>query len=97
MASGACGQPNWKSTELPEVIFPEDRSWLVSFLWDDGWACIGGPQALINDVLDDPVLAPNARRVDTEQDATPPGGWPGQLRPDPPRDELPRFGPEAGR
>lgn len=71
------GHPNWKSTELPEVIFPEDRSWLVSFRWDDDWACIGGPEALINDVLDDPVLAPNARRVDTQQDATPPGDWPG--------------------
>jgi hypothetical protein len=72
-----CGQPNWKSTELPEVMFPDDRSWLVSFIWDDDWACIGGPEALISDLLSDPVLAPNARRVDTQQDATPPGDWPG--------------------
>jgi hypothetical protein len=71
------GEPNWKSTELPEVMFPDDRSWLVSFLWDDDWACIGGSTALINDVLSDPVLAPNAHRVDTQQDATPPGDWPG--------------------
>jgi hypothetical protein len=71
------GTPNWKSTELPEVMFPDDRSWLVSFLWDDDWACIGGPEALISDLLSDPVLAPNARRVDTRQDATPPGDWPG--------------------
>jgi hypothetical protein len=71
------GQPNWKSTELPEVMFPEDRSWLVSFLWDDDWACIGGSEALIRDLLSAPVLAPNARRVDTQQDATPPGDWPG--------------------
>lgn len=71
------GRPNWKSTELPEVMFPEDRSWLVSFLWDDDWACIGGSEALIRDLLSDPVLAPNARRVDTQQDATPPGDWPG--------------------
>ena len=71
------GQPNWKSTELPEVMFPDDRSWLVSFLWDDGWACIGGPDALISDLLSDPVLAPNARRVDTQQDATPIEDWPG--------------------
>jgi len=70
-------QPNWKSHELPEVMFPEDRSWLVSFLWDDDWACIGGPDALIDDVLSDPVLAPNARRVDPQQNATPPGRWPG--------------------
>jgi hypothetical protein len=71
------GVPNWKSTELPEVMFPADRSWLVSFLWDDDWACIGGSEALISDLLTDPVLAPNARRVDTQQDATPPGDWPG--------------------
>jgi hypothetical protein len=71
------GDPNWKSTELPELMFPEDRSWLVSFLWDDDWACIGGSQALISDLVRDPVLAVNARRVDTQQDATPPGDWPG--------------------
>jgi hypothetical protein len=71
------GRPNWKSTELPEIIFPDDRSWLVSFLWDDDWACIGAPEALISDLLEDPVLAPNALRVDTEQDYTPPGDWPG--------------------
>jgi hypothetical protein len=69
--------PNWKSTELPEVMFPDDRSWLVSYLWDDEWACIGGSEALISDLLGDPVLAPNARRVDTQQDATPPGDWTG--------------------
>jgi hypothetical protein len=46
-------------------------------MWDDDWACIGGSEALIGDVLGDPVLAANARRVDTRQDATPPGDWPG--------------------
>jgi hypothetical protein len=40
------GEPNWKSTELPELMFPEDRSWVVSFLWDDDWACIGGSDDL---------------------------------------------------
>jgi hypothetical protein len=71
------GQSNWKSTELPEVMFPDDRSWLVSFLWDDDWASIGGPEALIRGLLSDPILAANARRVDTQQDATPPGHWTG--------------------
>ncbi len=27
---------------LPDVMFPADRSWLVSTLWDDDWTCIGG-------------------------------------------------------
>jgi hypothetical protein len=71
------GEPNWKSTELPELMFPEDRSWVVSFLWDDDWACIGGSDDLIGDLESDPVLAPNVRRVDIEQDATPPGDWSG--------------------
>ena len=35
------GQPNWKSIELREVISPDDRSWLVAFLRDDDWACLG--------------------------------------------------------
>jgi hypothetical protein len=67
------GESNWKSTELPDLIFPEDRAWLVSTLWDDDWTCIGGTEALISDLLQDPVLGPNARRVTTHQDATPPG------------------------
>lgn len=29
------GRYNWKSTELPELMFPVNRSWLVSCLWDD--------------------------------------------------------------
>jgi hypothetical protein len=71
------GHPNWKSTELPELMFPTDRSWLVSFLWDDDWACVGASDTLISDLETDPVLAGSARRVDPEQDATPPGDWPG--------------------
>ncbi len=64
---------NWKNTELPELIFPHDRSWLVSTLWDDDWTCIGGPDALVADLLADPLLGPRARRVTLEEDATPPG------------------------
>jgi hypothetical protein len=67
------GQSNWKSTELPDVMFPEDRAWLLSTLWDDDWSCIGGAAALIDDLLEDSVLAPNARRVTTDQDSMPPG------------------------
>jgi hypothetical protein len=66
-----------KVTRYHEMMFPDDRYWLVSFLWDDGWACIGGSTDLISDVLSDPVLAPNVHRVDTQQDPTPPGDWAG--------------------
>jgi hypothetical protein len=67
------GESNWKSTELPDLMFPEDRAWLVSTLWDDDWTCIGGTEPLINDLLQDPVLGPKARRVTAHQDATPAG------------------------
>jgi hypothetical protein len=67
------GWNNWKSTELPELIFPADRSWLVSTLWDDDWTCLGGPATLVADVLADHTLGSRARRVTVEQDATPPG------------------------
>jgi hypothetical protein len=67
------GQSNWKSTELPDLMFPEDHAWLVSTLWDDDWSCLGGSEALIADLLQDPVLGPQARRVSIGQDATPPG------------------------
>ncbi len=56
---------------LPDLFFPADRSWLVSALWDDTWTCIGGPDALIEALQRDPLA--NAREVDPDQDALPPG------------------------
>jgi hypothetical protein len=56
---------------LPELIFPVDRSWLVSTLWDDDWSCIGGPAELVGSFLSHPDL--RARPVKLGQDATPPG------------------------
>ena len=56
---------------LPNLMFPADRSWLVSTLWDDDWTCIGGPARLIGRFLDHPGL--QARRVTPGEDATPPG------------------------
>jgi hypothetical protein len=56
---------------LPELMFPTDRSRLVSTLWDDDWRCIGGPADLIDAVVAHRHL--DARRVDLGQDATPPG------------------------
>jgi len=60
----------WHSA-LPELLFPRDRSWLVSTPWDDDWRCVGGPAALVEALLLRPEL--EARAVTLEEDATPPG------------------------
>jgi hypothetical protein len=57
--------------DLPNLMFPADRSWLVSTLWDDDWSCIGGPAGLVDRFLRHPDLT--ARQVALGQDATPPG------------------------
>ena len=56
---------------LPELLFPADRSWLVSTLWDDDWRCVGGPAALVEALLQNPDL--DTRAVTVGEDATPPG------------------------
>lgn len=53
------------------MLFPMDRSWLVSALWDDTWTDIGGPVNLIEALVSDPLA--NARRVHPAEDAAPPG------------------------
>jgi len=60
----------WKGA-LPNLMFPADRSWLVSTLWDDDWTCIGGPAELIASFVRHPRL--QAIPVTLSQDATPPG------------------------
>jgi hypothetical protein len=60
----------WKGA-LPTVIFPADRSWLLSTLWDDDWTCLGGPAELVDRFLRHPGL--QARAVTLGEDATPPG------------------------
>jgi len=60
----------WKGV-LPNLMFPADRSWLLSTLWDDDWTCIGGPTALVGTFLRHPRL--QARPVAHGEDATPPG------------------------
>jgi hypothetical protein len=60
----------WKGV-LPNLMFPADRSWLVSTLWDDDWSCIGGPAGLVGRLLRHPDL--EGRPVALGQDATPPG------------------------
>jgi hypothetical protein len=63
---------DWKIA-MPDLIFPSDREWLVSMLWDDYWTCIGGPGELVEALLAHPVLAGRTRQVRIDEDATPPG------------------------
>jgi hypothetical protein len=62
--------PSFWIGHLPNLIFPADRSWLVSTLWDDDWTCIGGPARLIERVVAHPDL--QARSVTLDEDRTPP-------------------------
>ena len=55
----------------PDLLFPDDRSWLMSRLWDDDWRCLGGPVALVDRLHGVPDL--ELRRVQPDEDATPPG------------------------
>ena len=71
----------WRPAEhlfgsLPDVMFPADRSWLVTTLWDDDWTCIGGRRTLIDHVLSHEALAERAREIDPSMsmdEACPPG------------------------
>jgi hypothetical protein len=64
---------HWKSP-LPDLMFPADRSWLFSTLWDDDWSCLGGSRGLVDAFLTHPDLRHRAREVDPSvKDATPPG------------------------
>jgi hypothetical protein len=74
--AGAEQAATWRSDDVwrspvPDLIFPSDRSWLVSTLWDDDWRCLGGSRELITRILEG--LQPHAREVELGQDATPPG------------------------
>ncbi|HEY1689495.1 MAG TPA: hypothetical protein VGF95_11610 [Solirubrobacteraceae bacterium] len=65
--------PGFHHRRIPDLIFPDDRSWLVSMLWDDDWTCCGGSAELIDSLVDHPDLKSCARRVNLGEDATPPG------------------------
>jgi hypothetical protein len=59
---------------LPDLMFPADRSWLFSTLWDDDWTCIGGSRALVDAFLAHPDLRDRVRETDPSiEDMTPPG------------------------
>jgi hypothetical protein len=61
---------NWA---LPDLMFPADRSWLLSTMWDDGWTSVGGSQQLVDGFMLDATLGSRARQVALGQDSTPPG------------------------
>lgn len=58
---------------VPDVMFPADRSWLFSTLWDDDGSCVGGPVALVDALLNHPDLQSRVRRLRLGEDATPLG------------------------
>lgn len=62
-------------TALPELMFPVDHSWLLSSLWDDAWACVGGSADLISALLIEPELRAGAERTDPSV----PDMWPTSL------------------
>ena len=61
---------SWRGV-LPDVIFPADRSWLISTLWDDDWRCVGGTVELVERLQSDARL--DVRIIGIGEDATPPG------------------------
>jgi hypothetical protein len=71
----------WRSDEgrwftaLPELMFPADNSWLLSSLWDDAWACVGGSPDLIAALLIEPELGAGAEKTDPSV----PDMWPTSL------------------
>jgi hypothetical protein len=77
--AGAQEARNWRSEEgrwhtaLPELMFPVDHSWLVSSLWDDAWAGVGGSDALIAALLTEPDLSPETT------DPSVPDMWPSSM------------------
>jgi hypothetical protein len=81
----------WRSDEgrwftaLPELMFPVDRSWLVSSLWDDAWAGVGGSEELISALLVEPHLHSRAERTSPSV----PDMWPSSL-PESMRERLKR-------
>ena len=60
----------WRDT-LPDLMFPSDRSWLLSTLWDDTWTCLGGSDELLARLEREPLIRP--RRVGLGDHVAPPG------------------------
>lgn len=56
---------------LPDLFFSFDKSWFVTALWDDHFACIGGSTDLIEALAQEPLAG--VRRVSPDEDTAPPG------------------------
>jgi hypothetical protein len=73
--AGPAQAGSWRSRDwrgpLPDLMFPADRSWLVSRLWDDDWRCIGGSATLLDKLHAHPDI--RARTLTLTEIATPPG------------------------
>ena len=63
------GLPTEGEGSFPDLLFPQDRSWLVSLLWDDSWRSIGASQAIATRLTQDlpnfQQLSPHANLADT--------------------------------
>jgi hypothetical protein len=73
--AGSWRRDGWHGT-LPDLIFPANRSWLFTTLWDDDWSCVGGSRALVDRFLSDPELEGRVREIDPSMsmdEACPPG------------------------
>jgi hypothetical protein len=67
--SEVAGLPTEGEGSFPDLLFPPDRTWLVSLLWDDAWRSIGASQ-IVADQLSRRLanftqLDPNAKLADT--------------------------------
>ena len=51
---------NWA---LPDLMFPADRSWLISTGWDDTWTCVGGSEELVGNFLTHSTLGIRTERL----------------------------------
>lgn len=73
--AGAWRRDGW-GEDLPDLMFPADRTWLFSTLWDDDWSCVGGSRSLIDAFLSSPELRGRVREINPSMsmdEVCPPG------------------------
>lgn len=73
--AGTWRRDGW-GEDLPDLMFPSDRAWLFSTLWDDDWSCVGGSRSLIDAFLSSHELKGMVREIDPSMsmdEVCPPG------------------------